>query len=199
MVRRHLDSLGREQLHRLYRRIAEYVSFRDELETFLEERFEKICTESCFRSRLSACCTREGIIVFFADVVVNTLKSSPEALDAIEEALQSDSGRDQEFKCVFLSEKGCMWQVRPIVCAMFLCDPAKEKAFGQDPETARQWEVFEARRKKFTWPNKPVLFDDLEAIFIDAGHRSPLMHLHFSPGLLMVKKGLKSRRRDFKP
>jgi hypothetical protein len=33
-----------------------------------------------------------------------------------------------------------------------------------------------------------VLFDDLEAFFIDCGCTSPLMYLHNSPGLLRVKQ-----------
>jgi len=189
IVRKHLASLSREDLGSLRRRIGEYLSFRDELEKFLAGRFGKICTESCFRSRRSACCTREGIIVFFADVVVNALASSAPQLDAVEQVLEDGHcGRDQGFKCVFLTQRGCQWQVSPIVCAMFLCDPAKETVFGQDPEAARQWAVFESRRKAFTWPDKPVLFDDLETVFMGAGCRSPLMHLHFSPGLRMVKK-----------
>ncbi len=188
IIRGHLASLSRKDLDSLHRRIDEYASFRNELEEFLERRFEKICTESCFRSRRSACCTREGIIVFFADVVINALESSQAQLEAIEIALETGGGRDQGFKCVFLTENGCLWRVRPIVCAMFLCDSAKEKVFGQDPEAARLWEMFESRRKAFTWPDKPVLFDDLETVFMGAGCRSPLMHLHFSPGLRMVKK-----------
>jgi hypothetical protein len=189
MVRKQFASMGEENLAALRKRIDEYLTFRNDLEEFLQDRFGDICTEKCFRSRLSACCTREGIIVFFADVVVNALASSPPQLDAVEAVLEDDHrGRNQGFKCVFLMQGGCLWQVRPIVCAMFLCDPAKEKGFGQDPEAARQWSQFEARRKAFTWPDKPVLFDDLESLFIDAGCRSPLMHLHFSPGLRMVKK-----------
>jgi len=189
LVRRQLASMGEEGLAALRRRIDRYLAFRNELEEFLQGRFGDICTEKCFRSRLSACCTREGIIVFFADVVVNALASSPQQLDVLEQVLESGHcGRAQGFKCVFLKESGCLWQVRPIVCAMFLCDPAKERGFGQDPEAARHWAEFEARRKAFTWPDRPVLFDDLETVFLEAGCRSPLMHLHFNPGLRMVKK-----------
>ncbi|MCF8051606.1 MAG: hypothetical protein K9L59_10250 [Desulfobacterales bacterium] len=189
MVRRQLASMGEEGLAALRKRIDRYLAFRNDLEEFLRVRFGDICNEKCFCSRLSACCTREGIIVFFADVVVNALASSPQQLDAVEQVFEyGHCGRDQGFKCVFLTQSGCLWQVRPIVCAMFLCDSAKEKVFGQDPEAARQWAEFENRRKAFTWPDKPVLFDDLETVFMEAGCRSPLMHLHFSPGLRMVKK-----------
>ncbi|MFC1494817.1 hypothetical protein ACFL6W_06030 [Thermodesulfobacteriota bacterium] len=41
--------------------------------------------------------------------------------------------------------------------------------------------------KCFTWPDKPVLFDELEALFIKKDFDSPLMYFHKSPGLLRVK------------
>jgi hypothetical protein len=185
IVRRHLDVLTAEERSALSDRIGPYLSFREALEKFLCEHFSEICTAACFRSRLSACCTKEGIVAFFGDVVVNALASSAAQLDKMERALAADS---YGFKCVFLSEKGCLWQVRPIVCAMFLCDPAAENAWSKAPEAAARWKSFEARRRDFTWPDKPVLFDELEQYFIDAGLRSPLMYLHQSPGLLRVKK-----------
>jgi hypothetical protein len=185
IVRRYLDALTADERIALSARIGAYLSFREALEKFLSEHFSEICTAACFRSRLSACCTKEGIVAFFGDVVVNTLVSSAAELDEMERALDGDS---QGFKCVFLSEKGCLWRVRPIVCAMFLCDPAAEKAWAKSPEAAARWKTFQARRNDFTWPDKPVLFDDLEQHFIDAGFRSPLMYLHQSPGLLRVKK-----------
>ncbi len=185
IVRGHLCAISDTDRQSLRNRIAEYLAFRKALEAFLDERFAGICTEACFRSRLSACCTKEGIVAFFADVVVNALASAPEQLDAVEQALAS--GGDGA-KCVFLSDAGCLWQVRPVVCAMFLCDPAVERVFSQDPAAAARWEGFEARRRDFTWPDKPVLFDELEQFFIDAGFCSPLMYLHNSPGLLRIKK-----------
>jgi len=48
--------------------------------------------------------------------------------------------------------------------------------------------MLEAKRKRFTWPDQPVLFDDLESYFMKSGYRSPLMYLHNSPGLLRVKQ-----------
>ena len=47
---------------------------------------------------------------------------------------------------------------------------------------------FKQREKAFRWPDQPVLFDDIEAVFLNAGLSSPLMYLHNSPGLLRVKK-----------
>jgi hypothetical protein len=44
------------------------------------------------------------------------------------------------------------------------------------------------REKHFRWPDRPVLFDDLEKYFMAAGYSSPLMYLNNSPGLLRVKE-----------
>ena len=38
-----------------------------------------------------------------------------------------------------------------------------------------------------TWPDRPVLFDELEKLFIKEGYDSPLMYCHKSPGLLRLK------------
>ena len=111
IVRRRILSAPRAETAELRAQIREYRHFRQALEVFLQERFGRICTEACFRNRRSACCTREGIVVFFGDVVVNALVSSPEQLDAMEGALQVEN---QGFKCVFLSQRGCLWRVRPI-------------------------------------------------------------------------------------
>ena len=53
------------------------------------------------------------------------------------------------------------------------------------------WDVNQSLReqeKAFKWPDRSVLFDDLEKVFLDLGYRSTLMHLNLSPGLLKVKK-----------
>jgi hypothetical protein len=71
---------------------------------------------------------------------------------------------------------------------MFLCDPAKARVFGNRPDLQTEWADFEWQRKGFTWPDRPVLFDMLEAYFISAGCSSSLMYLHQSPGLLRVKQ-----------
>ena len=49
-------------------------------------------------------------------------------------------------------------------------------------------DLFEEKRRQYTWPDQPVLFDKLEALFVEAGYRSSLMYLHNSPGLLRVKQ-----------
>ena len=71
---------------------------------------------------------------------------------------------------------------------MFLCDRSKDQVFSKNPELKSEWELLEAKRKRYTWPDQPVLFDDLESYFMKSGYHSPLMYLHNSPGLLRVKQ-----------
>jgi hypothetical protein len=80
---------------------------------------------------------------------------------------------------------------------MYLCDRAKDHVFRKDSRLKIKWELYERKRKNFTWPDRPVLFDDLEARFLSAGFQSSLMYLHNSPGLLRVKQqaGLYPKRR----
>jgi hypothetical protein len=42
--------------------------------------------------------------------------------------------------------------------------------------------------KSFRWPDRPVLFDQLEQVFMAVGCRSPLMYINTSPGLLRIKQ-----------
>ena len=184
-VRKHLAILPEAQLRALQDKISDYLAFRAEVDAFLQQHFSGICSSTCYTSRLSACCSREGIITFFADVVINALQSTNEELDRLEQFLQGAQDKD---KCVYLSSDGCRWKVRPIVCAMFLCDRAEETVFEDRPSLRKQWQELCRRKKRFTWPDRPVLFDDLEAFFIDCGCTSPLMYLHNSPGLLRVKQ-----------
>ena len=71
---------------------------------------------------------------------------------------------------------------------MFLCEQSKQQVLLENTLLKEEWELIEKKRKQFTWPDKPVLFDDLETYFIEAGCQSPLMYLHNSPGLLRIKK-----------
>ena len=71
---------------------------------------------------------------------------------------------------------------------MFLCDRAQNTVLADNPQLLREWEKLEEKRKQYTCPDKPVLFDKLESYFIAAGCRSTLMYLHTSPGLLRVKQ-----------
>jgi hypothetical protein len=184
MVHQNLENHSPER-HDLLALTAEYRNFRAEVDNFFSAHFKKLCTQTCYQSRLSACCSREGIITFFADIVVNVLVSNSRE---IEELITHLREPNTGFKCAYLAQNGCRWKIKPIVCQMFLCDRAKDTVLASNPRLLRQWQQIEERRKQFTWPDKPVLFDKLEAHFIAAGYRSPLMYLHTSPGLLRVKQ-----------
>lgn len=168
--------------------IRPYLMFRMETKAFLDAHFSGICTEKCYESSLSACCSKEGIIAFFADVVVNVLVSEKRDIREIMKKLSLPHTGD---KCVYLDGNGCMWKVKPVVCEMFLCDQAKEAVFGGNESRKaleREWESLENKRKEYTWPDKPVLFESLEQRFIASGRECDLMYFHKSPGLLRVKK-----------
>jgi hypothetical protein len=110
--------------------------------------------------------------------------SSEEETDRIVEALQTPN---VGLKCVYLGNRGCLWKIKPIVCEMFLCKEARQTVFGQALDVKKRWKRLKRREKMYTWPDRPVLFDDLEAVFIQAGYNSNLMYFHNSPGLLKVK------------
>jgi hypothetical protein len=183
-VRLHLRTLARGEKEKLRILAADYLEFRRRADRFLAAHFGRICDRACYQSRLSACCSREGIITFFADVVINLLFSDENEVDALADCLRSEPSG---FKCVYLGAHGCRWKIKPIVCQMFLCEPAKAKVFSQQPEAEAEWIELERQRKTFTWPDRPVLFDIVEKYFIAMGCSSALMYLHNSPGLLRVK------------
>lgn len=184
LVRGQLNRLSQGERERLLQRIGPYLDFRSEVRAFQEERFSGVCTVKCFEDGTSACCAREGIAAFFADVVVNTLLSTPGEIDVLEEVL-SRSGEGAG--CVYLGSSGCLWRLKPIACEMFLCDHALRSVLEGDEAATARWEGLRAQERRFTWPDRPVLFDDLEARFMAAGLDSPLMYCHKSPGLLRVK------------
>ncbi len=187
MVRRRLADLPVSQKQELEASIAPYLAFRGEVDAFLSRCFQDVCTRACYENRLSACCSHEGIITFFADVVINALMSSEAELNALRDALHG-YGEGRERKCVYLGSNGCLWRVKPIVCEMFLCDRALKEAFEKHPGADVTWEELKERKKQFTWPDRPVVFDEIEKMFIEAGLESTLMYLHNSPGMLRVKK-----------
>lgn len=170
---------------RLHEAIKDYLDFRAQVSRFLNTHFSAICNQACFQSRVSACCSKDGIITFFGDVVVNMAVSTPAEIAALEQRLKQTN---QGHRCIYLDLQGCMWRVKPVVCEMFLCDRAQQTVFEADAVLKKEWQAFERRRKDFTWPDKPVLFDRLEQIFMELGLRSALMYLHNSPGLLRIKK-----------
>jgi hypothetical protein len=189
MVRRYVAGLGEAERADLVGSLDDYLRFRQSVDDFLQTHFGSVCSQACYQSRLSACCSREGIVTFFADVVINVLLSTPQEIDRLAETLrQGDNG----VKCIYLGRDGCLWRLKPIVCAMFLCDRAEKGVFRDRPALRRQWEAYREHKKRFTWPDRPVLFDDLESIFIVDGCTSPLMYLHNSPGLIRVKQDAKN-------
>jgi hypothetical protein len=70
---------------------------------------------------------------------------------------------------------------------MFLCDHVKNQILGKDRSLRKRWEGLRRRERLYTWPTRPVLFDELETLFRAAGLDSPLMYFHKSPGLLRLK------------
>jgi len=167
----------------LERSIADYLAFRRDVDRFLDTHFSAICSYRCYQSGKSVCCGREGITTFFADIVVNLLVSSTEEIQSLKQALRCDPGS----KCVYLCDNGCLWHIKPIVCEMFLCKPARDEVFGNAPEVLEVWQAMRRGEKGFTWPSQPVLFDELETFFMERGCGSSLMYFHNSPGLLRVK------------
>lgn len=184
MVRKFLKGLSGAERSRMMEDIVPYLKFRAEVDDFQNRYLSGTCTQKCFTDRTSACCNREGIATFFADIVLNALVSTDRELDEMEDIIHRDRGG---FKCVYLSGEGCIWRLKPIVCEMFLCSHVKDTVIASSPRLREKWEALRLREKWFTWPDRPVLFDDLEKIFIAAGYDSPLMYCHKSPGLLRLK------------
>ena len=119
MVKDHLASIPAPERLKLNNALIDYLLFRDKVNTFLAGHFAQICTQKCYQSKLSACCSREGIITFFADVVVNAIVSEKLQIETLLTVLKKTN---EGFKCIYLGEKGCLWRIKPIVCEMFLCD-----------------------------------------------------------------------------
>jgi hypothetical protein len=185
LAAKHLDTLSPDRIEALKIAVREYLMFREDVTSFQNTYFATTCTQKCFHSSLSACCSREGIITFFADIVINALFSTQDDRELLLKVLQKPNTGP---KCVYLGPLGCLWRIKPIVCLMFLCDAAKSRIFSDHPSAEPAWNVLKNREKQFTWPDKKVIFDYLEDIFMDAGYLSSLMYLHNSPGLLRVKK-----------
>ncbi len=178
-----LGGLSQGVRNGLEQNIADYLTFRRDVDRFLDTHFSAICAHRCYLSGESVCCGREGITTFFADIVVNLLVSSSEEIHSLKQALRCDPGK----KCVYLGTNGCLWRIKPIVCEMFLCKPARDEVFENAPEALKVWQAMRRREKGFTWPSQPVLFDALETFFMERGCGSSLMYFHNSPGLLRVK------------
>jgi len=179
-----LRQLPPEEIRRLEAEIRPYLLFREELEEFQTRYFGKRCRESCFETRLSACCGFESILTFFADHVVHFLVTGVEEESRLLVPLERPN---RTSRCVYLGPEGCLWKIRPLSCAMFLCESAKKEVFARHGEAEEAWKGFLAREKDYTWPSRPVLFDEMEAYFIHRGVQSVHLYFHSSPGLLRVK------------
>jgi len=185
LVTGYLSGLKTADMEILKEKLADYQCFRRDVDIFLSAHFSDICTETCYQSQVSACCTREGIITFFADVVVNVIMSDEKAIQDVFSVLRAPH---EGSKCIYLGEKGCLWKVKPLVCEMFLCKKAEDTVLKNNHTLRSEWHALKKREKTFRWPDQSVLFDELEQVFLNAGHVSPLMYLHNSPGLLRVKQ-----------
>ena len=175
MVSTHLKTMPASNKQLLTDQIAEYCAYRQDVKAFLRTYLAGICTQKCYQSRLSACCSKEGIITFFADVAINALVSTEDQIRSLIQVLQVPN---RGSKCVYLGSHGCRWQLKPIVCEMFICEPAQKQVLNPSPEVRQRWQALKQIKKQFTWPDRPVLFDTIEDLFIKAGYLSPLMYMH---------------------
>ena len=162
-----------------------YLQFRAQMEGFLNQHFGQFCNQACFERQRSACCSKDGIITFWADHVINAKCSDNLQLEGLRSAIRRPLRED---KCIYLGNSGCLWKVRPLGCAMFLCDAVQRDVFKDQPSNERIWLDFLQSAKTYRWPDRPVLFDRLEQLFMAAGCHSTLMYLNTSPGLLRVKR-----------
>ncbi len=185
MVRRYLAQISEAERETLKEGLTDYLTFRNAVDTFQEQYYRDICNRKCYQNKLSACCSRDGIIIFFAEVIINALMADSAALERLQDVLTHPH---EGFKCIFLGHEGCLWRIKPIVCEMFLCDAAENAVLKEDPVARKRWDALIRQKKDYTWPDRPVLFDTLEQICIEAGYTSPLMFCHNSPGLLRVKR-----------
>lgn len=165
--------------------ISPYIDFRRRLAHFQLLNFGVQCARDCYQNKRSACCGKDNIIIFWADLVINIFLCESDQPDVLSKAIQHPLHTE---KCIFLGEMGCLWRIKPLVCAMFLCDMVKEHVLHTQPGFLEDWNRFKHEAKCFRWPDRPVLFDRLEHIFIAMGIRSSLMHLNSSPGMLKVKR-----------
>jgi hypothetical protein len=185
IIQDYLERHGPDERKRLQERCGDYLQFRDTVRKFHARYFQSTCTAACFQQDRSACCNKDGIITFFADLVVNALVSTPAQMAGLMDRL--DQSRT-DMKCIYLGSRGCLWQLKPLVCEMFICDRAQREVFDACAGSSNAWRLLEGEAKAFRWPDRPVLFDEIESRFMAAGVSSSLMYLHNSPGLLRVKK-----------
>ena len=97
MVQKYLAGLEDSKRGTLKISVSDYLAFRSELDVFLSTHFSQICNRRCYRSQRGACCSREGIITFFADIAVNVLVAGSNEIDGLMETLKKPNNG---FKCV---------------------------------------------------------------------------------------------------
>ena len=184
-VRCYLESFRHQLPDTIKEELVHYETFRQSVDQFLEVNFKDTCTSICFTKNKSLCCSKEGIVAFFSDMAINALNSSTSQLDALETVLKKSNA---DVKCVYLEKDGCMWAVRPLVCALFLCEAAEKAILEPNGNLEKQWHGFRRQQRQFNWPDREVLFDLLEKKFRQFGVNVPLMYFHNSPGLLNIKR-----------
>lgn len=188
-VQNALMQMDTKTKNRLLVDFKSYLDFREEVDRYLDEHLSSYCAQACFKSQTSACCSKDGIITFWADMVINACCCTNDELNMLISAVKQPQHPQ---KCVYLSSEGCLWTVRPLVCAMFVCDQLQADVINQDPNLSRVWERYRRQAKGFRWPDKPVLFDRLEEMFMDLGCQSPLMYINYSPALVQIKRKAQS-------
>lgn len=172
--------------HRALRdEILGYLEFRERLDRFTGHHFGDYCSRACFENQMSACCSKDGIVTFWADHVINAYTSGMGHADELLTVIGTPTYPD---KCIYLGASGCVWRIRPLGCALFLCDGVQKDVFGADSSLKQAWDGFCTEAKGYRWPDRVVLFDRLEQVFMAAGCLSPLMYINTSPGLLRVKQ-----------
>lgn len=179
-----LRTLTARELESLRNSALPYLRFRRTLDAFQAAHIDPFCKTTCFDTDLSLCCGFESIFTFFADQVIALLFSREEEIAAMIRVLErpNRSGR-----CVYLGKAGCLMGIRPVSCAMFFCDKVKHGILS-DPLLEEHWKRLKQQEEEFTYPVKPVLFDEMEAFFMARGVDSPHMYYHKSPGLMRLKR-----------
>lgn len=180
-----METMGERKRTALRNAVEPYLAFRSDLRRFHERFFAPHCATTCFTSARSACCGFESIFTFFADQVITYLVSDADGRERIFEALVRPYRPD---RCVYLGPKGCVWTLPPISCAMFYCDEIKERVLQGRPNISGLWQRLRETERMFTYPDRPVLFDAIESVFLALGVSSPHMYFHTSPGLLRIKR-----------
>lgn len=184
-VEKALTTMSSDYIDSLKNLCRPYLDFRESLDRFQQTHFKAFCRRTCFETNLSQCCGFESIFTFFADQVIAYCFATAAERTLIMEVIQKPNRTE---RCVYLSSDGCLWPITPVSCAMFVCKMVREKIIDSNPSLKTKWEEFKDYEKTFTFPDRPVLFDQIEEIFMACGVDSPFMYYHKSPGLLRVKR-----------